>query len=308
MIWPSRSKSNTYSPAPAFFAPGVRAASRFMRVSSDPVPRAADDALDADDLGVLEHRQAVREVGWNVDCLARADVEDLGAEREPGFPLQQEQDLLLRMRMLLRAFAGLVAQDAKLDSLASDQAAKGARMLRRDELFLQLLDVVDGHLLGQGEIERPGGEDLVFLEQCTAHRVAARVALLQAFEAAVPAGGACIERQDRVAGEDEAAAQRAERGMGRAPVRRARARRERLDVVAVLVYPCRLAAQPQDGLEEPLAVRVLHRIFPGHHKFAAAGVAVFPLGAPTAFLKKESVVYPCTFTLSAGASRRSSMV
>src|SRR6267143_4504954 len=308
MIWPSWSKSNTYSPGPAFFAPGVRAASRFMRVSSDPVPRAADDALDADDLGVLEHRQAMREVGWNVGRLARAEVEDLGAEREPGFPLQQEQDLLLGVRMLLRAFAGLVAQDAKLDSLAGDQAAKGARMLRRDELFLQLLEVVDGHLLGQGEIERPGGEDLVFLEQCTAHGIAARVALLQAFEAAVPAAGACIERQDRVAGEDEAAAQRAERGMGRAPVRRARARRERLDVVAVLVHARRVAAQPQDGLEKPAAAFMLHRIFPGYCKFAAAGVAVFALGAPAALLEKESVGYPCTFTLSAGASRRSSIV
>src|SRR2546427_6415119 len=148
MIGPSRSKSNTYSPRPAFFAPGVRAASRFMRVSSDPVPRAADDALDADDLGVLEHRQAVREVGWNVGRLARAEVEHLGAERNPGFPLQQEQDLLLRMRMLLRALAGLVAQQAELDSLAGDQAAEGARMPRRDELLLQLLDDVDGHLLG----------------------------------------------------------------------------------------------------------------------------------------------------------------
>jgi len=67
---------------------------------------------------------------------------------------------------------------------AGDQAAEGARMPRRDELLLQLPDVVDRHLLGQGEVERPGGEDLVFLEQCTAHRVAARVALLQAFEAA----------------------------------------------------------------------------------------------------------------------------
>src|SRR6266850_3228349 len=149
MIWSSRSKSNTYSPEPAFFAPGVRAASRFMRVSSDSVPRAADDALDADDLDVLEHRQAVREVRWNVNRLARADVEHLGAEREPGFPLQQEQDLLLRVSVFLRAFAGLVAQEAELDSLAGDQAAEGARMLRRDEIFLQLLEVVDGHYLAR---------------------------------------------------------------------------------------------------------------------------------------------------------------
>src|SRR5207237_9269891 len=147
MIWSSRLKSNTYSPRPAFFAPGVRAASRFMRVSSDPVPRAADDALDADDLGVLEHRQAVREMGWNMGRLAGAEVEHLGAEREPGSSLQQEQDLLLGVRVLLRAFAGLVAQQAELDSLAGDQAAEGARMLRRDELFLQLPDVVDRHYL-----------------------------------------------------------------------------------------------------------------------------------------------------------------
>src|SRR5256885_14929779 len=84
-------------------------------------------------------------------------------------------------------------------------------------------------------------------------------------------------------------------------------RSDRLDVVAVLVHPRRLAAQPQHRLEEPLAVRVLHRIFPGHRKFAAAGVAVFALGAPAAFPEKESVVYPCTFTLSAGAPRRPSM-
>src|SRR2546427_1712223 len=32
----------------------------------------------ADDLGVLEHRQAVREVGGNVGRLARAEVEHLG--------------------------------------------------------------------------------------------------------------------------------------------------------------------------------------------------------------------------------------
>src|SRR5439155_24830847 len=106
MIWPSRSKSNTYSPRPAFFAPGVRVASRLMRVASDPVPRAADDALDADDLGVLEHRQAVRELGWNVGRLARAEGERRGAERQPGASLQQEQDLLLGVRVLLRACGG----------------------------------------------------------------------------------------------------------------------------------------------------------------------------------------------------------
>src|SRR5258708_29954387 len=107
MIWPRWLKSNTYSPRPAFFAPGVRAASRFMRVSSDPVPRAADDALDAHDLGVLEHRQAVRDVKWNVGHLAPAAAEDLGAEREASFPLQQVQDPLLAVRAFLRASARL---------------------------------------------------------------------------------------------------------------------------------------------------------------------------------------------------------
>src|SRR5437762_10848965 len=167
MIWPRRSKSNTYSPEPAFFAPGVRTASRFMRVSSDPVPRAADDALDADDLGVLEHRQAVREMGWNMGRLAGAKVEHLGAEREPGSPLQQEQDLLLGVRVLVRAVAGLVAQHAELDSLAGDQAAVGARMVRRDELLLHLPDLVVRQLIRQGGTERPGVEDLVVLHQCT---------------------------------------------------------------------------------------------------------------------------------------------
>jgi len=126
-----------------------------------------------------------------VGRLARAEVEHLGAEREPGFPLQQEQDLLLGVRVLLRAFAGLVAQEAELDLLAGDQAA-GRRSNARGvtNSSFSCLTVVDRHLLARVRSKRPGGEDLVFLEQCTAHRVAARVALLQAFEAAVPAGGA----------------------------------------------------------------------------------------------------------------------
>ena len=46
-----------------------------------------------------------------------------------------------------------------------------------------------------------------------------------------------------------------------------------------------------------------------HRAAQAKGRAgIFALGAPAAFPEKESVVYPCTFTLSAGASRRSSMV
>src|SRR5438876_10723443 len=110
MIWPSRSKSNTYSPGPAFFAPGVRAASRFMRVSSDPVPRAADDALDADDLGVLEHRQAVREVGWNERRLPRAEEEQVSAERESGGSPSHEQGLVLGVGVVLRSLAPLVPQ------------------------------------------------------------------------------------------------------------------------------------------------------------------------------------------------------
>src|SRR5437016_12786669 len=109
MIWPSRSKSNTYSPRPAFFAPGVRVASRFMRVSSDPVPRAADDALDADDLGVLQHRQAVREEGWKVGRLPQTEVEPLGGEREPCSSLQPEQAPQQEVRVFHPATAGLDA-------------------------------------------------------------------------------------------------------------------------------------------------------------------------------------------------------
>src|SRR3954466_9870885 len=73
------------------------------------------------------------------------------------------------------------------------------------------------------QLDRPRRDDLVLLEQRAAHRIMCAVALLDAFKAAIAAGGARIRRQEGVARKHEAPAQRADRRIARGPVRRARA-------------------------------------------------------------------------------------
>src|SRR5581483_6915230 len=107
--------------------------------------------------------------------------------------------------------------------------------------------------------------------------------------------------------DDEAAAQRADGGIHRGPVRRARARGERLDLVAVVLDARGVAAQAQHRLEEPASRLVADRGFSRGGEFRSTGVAVFPLRAPGAFREEKGVRYPCTSILSRGASPRRSI-
>src|SRR2546429_4286538 len=151
------------------------------------------------------------------------------------------------------------------------------------------------------ELERPGRNDLVFFHHGAAHAVAALVALLDALEAAVTAGGVGVEREDRIAREHEASAQCAERRARRRPVRRARAGRERLDLVAVLVQRRAIAAHAQHALEAPFAVVVVvDRGLAGDRSAASGRVAVLAFGEPVALPQEKGVLYPWTFTESAG--------
>jgi hypothetical protein len=79
---------------------------------------------------------------------------------------------------------------------------------------------------------------------------------LDALEAAIAAGGIRIERKDRIARDDKSPAQRAERGVARRPMGRACERRERLDLVAVVLQRRALATQAQRRLENPFAALV----------------------------------------------------
>src|SRR3954471_21431853 len=105
--------------------------------------------------------------------------------------------------------------------------------------------------LQPAELERPGGNDLVFLQQAAAHAVAGRIAPVERLEAAEAAGGARVEGQDRVADDDEAPAQGTDRRIERDPVSRASPGRERHDLVAVVLDARRVAAQALHRLEEP---------------------------------------------------------
>src|SRR5712692_400769 len=133
------------------------------------------------------------------------------------------------------------------------------------------------------ELERPGRDHLVLVEQRAAHRIAIFIFSFKAFKTTIASGGAGIGREDGVAAEDEAPAQRADRRVARSPVGRARERRERLDLVAVVLHARRVAAQPQHGLEQPARRLVADRGFSGRREFAAAGVAILALGAPGPF-------------------------
>src|SRR5258705_7657367 len=88
----------------------------------------------------------------------------------------------------------------------------------------------------QGELECPARDQLVLVEQRAAGGIARFALPLEALKTAVAPGRAGIERQDGVAREHEAPAQRTDRRVGRGPVRRERAGRERLDLVAVVSH------------------------------------------------------------------------
>src|SRR3954470_8721412 len=149
--------------------------------------------------------------------------------------------------------------------------------------------------LQAGQFERPARHQLVLLQQAAAHAVAGGIAPVKRLKAAEAARGAGVEGKDGVADDDEAAPQRADRGIERDPVRRARAGRERLDLVAVVLHPRRGTAKALHRLEEPPVRLVAHGGLASEREFRAGGVAVFARRAPAALLEEKGVVYPCTF-------------
>src|SRR5260370_19221391 len=101
------------------------------------------------------------------------------------------------------------------------------------------------------ELERPSRDHLVLVEQGAARRVEFFIFSFETFKTAIASGGAGIEGEDGVAAQNEAPAQRADRRVGRSPVGRARERRERLDLVAVVLPAARVAAPPPHPPDRP---------------------------------------------------------
>ena len=91
-------------------------------------------------------------------------------------------------------------------------------------------------------------------------------------------------------------------------MRRARAFGEGLDLVAVVRDARRVAAQPQDGLEAPLARLVADGRVAGGGEAASARVGVLAFRAPGRFPEEEGMGYPWISRLSFGASFRSLIV
>src|SRR5258706_1240400 len=159
-----------------------------------------------------------------------------------------------------------------------------------------------------GQFKRPRRDDLVLFQHRAAHAIAVVVFLLQAFEAVIAPGRARVERKDRIAGEHEASAQRAEHRIAGGPMRRTRAGTHRLDLVAVVLQRRPRAAHAQHALEAPDFLAVLHAGLARDRRRLPARVAVLALGFPGAGPEEEGVVYPCTCTESFGACARSSIV
>src|SRR3954465_42873 len=158
------------------------------------------------------------------------------------------------------------------------------------------------------QLQRPRRNELVLLHHRAARAVAALVALLQAFVAAEAAGWIGVKREDRVARQHEAAGERAEHRIRRAPVRGMSARGERHDLVAVVLQCRAVAEHAEHAVEVPFAILVPDGGFARHRRDAPGGVAVHALGAPRSRLEEEGVLYPCSSTESFGACERWSIV
>src|SRR5687767_7864856 len=104
-----------------------------------------DNALAADAFRVGHHLHRVGDVGRDVNRAARPNFAGPIFDSEPHGPTQHDDDLLMRMRMGGRTFAGLIAKHADLDVLACDQPPEPSRMFGRDEFFANSLKVIDRH-------------------------------------------------------------------------------------------------------------------------------------------------------------------
>src|SRR3954453_16335572 len=87
----------------------------------------------------------MRHVGRHVRHFPRPELVAFAADPHAHPPGEDDENLLVRMRVLLRALARLEAQHADLDLLAGDEAAECGRVLRWDVLFLPRIELVDWH-------------------------------------------------------------------------------------------------------------------------------------------------------------------
>ena len=111
----------------------------------DPVSHAADHVLAAQDVGVLECDDAVRQVRRHVEARTGANLLFLVAERDPQPALEHDHDLLMRMLVGVGTLAALEAQQPDLDRLTGRKRAVGSGVLRRDVLLLDVLVVDEWH-------------------------------------------------------------------------------------------------------------------------------------------------------------------
>jgi hypothetical protein len=65
--------------------------------------------LTTDDFSIFQDFQRVRNIRRNKRCHAAANNRRLAVKRETALPAQYEENLLMRMGMLLRSFTNLVS-------------------------------------------------------------------------------------------------------------------------------------------------------------------------------------------------------
>ena len=101
--------------------------------------------LTTDDFSIFQDFQRVRSIGRNKRCHAAANDRRLAVKRETALSAQNEENLLMRMGMLLRSFTSFVSEQSDFDLRASDQTAVGRGMLWRDKFLWNIFKLVDGH-------------------------------------------------------------------------------------------------------------------------------------------------------------------
>jgi|InoplaM3SPM_1038593.scaffolds.fasta_scaffold17014_2 hypothetical protein len=78
-------------------------------VHLDSMTNAAYHTLTTDDFSIFQHFQRVRSIGGNKCCHPAANDRRFAVKGETAFSAQNEENLLMRMGVLLRSFTSLVS-------------------------------------------------------------------------------------------------------------------------------------------------------------------------------------------------------
>ena len=101
--------------------------------------------LTTDDHSIFQDIERVRRIGRNKRGDTAVNNRWLAVKRETTLSAQNEENLLMRMGMLLCSFTSFVSEQSDFDLRPSDQSSVGRGMHGRDKFLWNIFKLVDGH-------------------------------------------------------------------------------------------------------------------------------------------------------------------